>query len=113
MIKKRRSSGKKPADPVARRKSLEKKEQVLHARIGQLEDFIASSPFRDRKHSLSTRDIIPPPECRRQTPAKREKRLNRKHKEAVRQERHQHLFNFFCLFLLLCAMFYWLFHSVF
>jgi len=113
MTKKRRSSGKKSVAPGSRRKSLAEKEHKLHAQIGKLEEFIAGSPFRDRRHTLTTRNIIPPPERHRRRPAKRKKRLSRKHKEAARQERHRHLFHFFCLFLLVCATLYWLFLSAF
>lgn len=110
MIKKRRSSGKKTTESGSHHKNLEEKQHKLHVQIGQLEEFIADSPFRDRKHKLATRNIIPAPERSRKAPAKRKKRLSRKDKQAARQERHHHLFNFFCLFLLLCAILYWLFH---
>jgi hypothetical protein len=113
MNKKRRSSGKKPATPGSRRKHLEDKQHKLHAQIGKLEEFIAGSPFQERRRKIATRDIIAPPEHSRQAAPKRKKRLSRKHKLAARQERHRHLFNFFCLFLLLCAILYWLFHPVF
>lgn len=112
MTKKRRSSGKKSAKSGSQRKNLEETEHKLHAQIGQLEEFIANSPFRDRKHKMATRDVIAPPAHTRKPSTKRKKRLN-KHMQTARQERHHHLFNFVCLFLLLCAMLYWLFRPAF
>jgi len=112
MTKKRRSSGKKSAKPGSQRRKLEEKEHKLHAQIGQLEEFIASSPFRDRKHKIATRDIIAAPERSKKPSTRRKKRLN-KHMQTERQERHHHLFNFLCLFVLLCAMIYWLFRPAF
>lgn len=108
MIKKSRSTGKKSAKRGPQRKNLEEEEHKLHAQIGQLEDFIASSPFRDSKHKIATRDIISPAK-RSRTPSSRRKKKLSKHMQTARQERHHHLFNFFCLFLVLCALLYWLF----
>lgn len=112
MIKKRRSTGKKTAKSGSQHKKLEEKEHKLHVQIGQLEEFIAGSPLRDRKHKIATRDIISAPERSRQASPKRKKRLN-KHLQTARQERHHHLFNFVCLLLLLCSMLFWLFRPVF
>ncbi len=111
MNKKRRSSGKKPAKRGSQRKELEETEHKLHAQIGQLEEFIANSPFREEKREIATRNIISPPERTKKSATKRKKRLN-KHMQTAREERHHHLFNFLCLFLLLCAMLYWLFLPV-
>ncbi len=113
MRKKRISSTKKFTKPGNRRKNLEEKEQKLHAQIGRLEEFIADSPFRERKHRIATRNIISAPERPRRATSQKKKRQSRKHQKIARQERHHHLFNFFCLFLLLCAMLYWLFQTAF
>lgn len=113
MKKQRRSSGKKSPAKGSHRKNLEQTEQKLHAQIGRLEEFIADSPFRERKHKIATRDIISPHGGHRRNSSQKKKRLSRKHQQVARQERHHHLFNFFCLFLVLCAMLYWLFRSAF
>jgi len=73
MIKKRRSTSKKPAAPGSRRKSLAEKQHKLHAQIGKLEEFIAGSPFEERQRKIATRDLIPPPERSRQASPKKKK----------------------------------------
>lgn len=113
MKKQHRSSEKKSPPRGSRRQNLEDTEQKLHAQIGRLEEFIADTPFRERKRKIVTRNIIAPPARQRRNSATKKKRLSRKHQKVARQERHRHLFNFFCLFLLLCAMLYWLFQTVF
>ena len=113
MNKKRRSPRKKNTAPGSRRKELDETEQILHARIGKLEEFIADSPFRESKHRIATRNIISAPRQHQKHSGKKKKRVSRKLLQAARQERHRHLFNFFCLFLLLCAMLYWLLQASF
>lgn len=112
MNKKKLSSSQKSPRKTSKRQSLEKTEEILHAQIGRLEEFIAESPFRERKQKIARRNVISPPENSRCNATTKVKRQTRRHIKAARQERHRHLFSFFVLFLLLCAMLYWLFQTI-
>ena len=83
---------------------------MLHAEIGALEDFIAGSPFRDRRDRFRRHDTVPPPERNASPGAKRRRRGELTHREiaALRKERFNHLLTFVALFGSVCAMLYWL-----
>lgn len=82
---------------------------MLHAKIGELEDFIAGSPFRERHSRFKTRDTVPPPErMNRSSGSGRRRQPTRAELEAMRNDRLSHLFTFVCLFAAVCAMLYWL-----
>ena len=81
---------------------------MLHAQIGALEDFIASSPFRDRRNRYQNRDMVPPPDRRAPHARRRRGELSRRELQALRKERFSHLLTFIGLFAAVCAMLYWL-----
>lgn len=112
MNKKKRSASQKTSRKASKGQSLEETEEILHAQIGRLEEFIAESPFRERKQKIARHNVISAPENTRRNATTKVKRQTRRHIKAARQERHRHLFNFFALFLLLCAMLYWLFQTI-
>jgi len=102
------SSRRKPTAKRAKR-NLDDETQTLHAKIGELEDFIAGSPFRERHSRFKTRDTVPPPErTTRSASSSRRRQPTRAEMEAMRNERMSHLFTFVCLFAAVCAMLYWL-----
>lgn len=101
------------------REELEEESEILHAQIGELEGFIAGSPFRDSAQRFANRNLVPPPDAKRskrpQASSREEepevRRLSRQQRQAQIQERHNHLFTFFCLFLAVCAVIYWLLNA--
>ncbi len=102
------SSRRKPTAKRAKR-NLEDESQTLHAKIGELEDFIAGSPFRERHSRFKTHDTVPPPErMNRSNGTGRRRQPSRSELEAMRNERTSHLFTFVCLFASVCGMLYWL-----
>jgi hypothetical protein len=100
-----RRKAKKPS-----KRELDDQTQVLHAEIGALEDFIAGSPFRDRRDRFRSRDTVPPPERKSSPAANRRRRgeLTHREKATLRRERFSHLLTFVALFGAVCAMLYWL-----
>jgi hypothetical protein len=103
--KSRRAKPKKPS-----KQELDDQTQMLHAQIGALEDFIAGSPFRDRRDRFRRHDTVPPPERNVSPSANRRRRGELTHREraALRSERLNHLLIFVALFGSVCAMLYWL-----
>ncbi len=101
------------SDQQALKRQLEEAEYTLHAQIGQLENFIAGSPFREKKRWYDNRDMVPPPDRfsasrSAATAANTGRRLSRREVMEMKQERNKHAFTFFCLFLAVCALLYWL-----
>lgn len=102
------SSRRKPTAKRAKR-NLDDESEMLHAKIGELEDFIVGSPFRERHSRFKTRDTVPPPErVNRTSGTSRRRQPTRSELEARRNDRMSHLFTFVCLFAAVCAMLYWL-----
>lgn len=101
----RRKPPKKPS-----KQELDDQTQTLHAQIGALEDFIAGSPFRDRRDRFRRHDTVPPPERNSSPAANRRSRgeFSLREKAGLRKERFNHLLTFVALFGSVCAMLYWL-----
>ena len=101
--------------PKSSKRNLDDESQMLHAKIGQLEDFIAGSPFRERQKRFKTHDTVPPPEqsnSQASTRGRGRRQPSRRELESMRNERFSHLFTFVCLFAAVCAMLYWLLQLV-
>lgn len=105
----RRKKARKPS-----RQELDDQTQTLHAQIGALEDFIAGSPFRDRRERFRRHDTVPPPERNTSPASSRHRRgeLTHREKAALRRERFSHLMTFVALFASVCAMLYWLLQMI-